>query len=642
MVIAKKSPVEGFHSWIGVLVEPSKPIESDGKLPNYHLEVDHVFGYNEKEVYYLNEKEIIYSTGSVGVIQSIETRSQKYLLGHTNDVTSLALNKEKTLAATGQVGAEVLVIVWDLKTLTAKTTIKVGKYQGIASLSFSPDSSKLVGVCTDVHKTLFIWDLKKDGKDPLTSQFSFPIEHVHFNQDKNHLVIYGEKNISFLNVSKDAQNPNSLPQVNKKTGLMGSLSKQPSIQSVLSINQDFTVFGTADGRLLLFNGVNIVKELHVPSPTTKPSPIKALVKYQNDSAFIVVSDNKVLLYQLGKDIAVDDVKATEIYQIESPTPIIPISFDINGDNLVLGTTSSDIYMVDLKDQKSQQFLSRAHDDEVVSCWALGTADNTFVTGSTDKSVQVWSVSQKKQLLELQYKSAVTCVTASNSKGSPSQLLAIGLQDGTLIFYDLTTNKEIQQVNVDTVALRLVRFSPCDKYLSVCLTNGNIQNYLVEPNNIGLRLQSTCKGSSAHIAFLDYSADSKTLQTNSGAYEILYWDVQSGDQIKSASQVKDYVWFTWTCLLGYYVKGIWSKGQDGSDINCLSRSSNTTPQLLATGDDSNNVNLFKFPASHDHSQKKVYSGYHASHVLSCTFSQDSKYLISCGGDKSIFIWKVIQD
>merc|ERR1719478_12419 len=85
-----------------------------------------------------------------------------------------------------------------------------------------------------------------------------------------------------------------------------------------------------------------------------------------------------------------------------------------------------------------------------------------------------------------------------------------------------------------------------------------------------------------------------LQSNCGAYELLFWDMSNGEQEPSASKVRNVDWHTWTCTLGWPVQGIWPEEADGTDINSCVKSHNG--RLLATGDDFGAVKLFRYPAN----------------------------------------------
>lgn len=116
---------------------------------------------------------------------------------------------------------------------------------------------------------------------------------------------------------------------------------------------------------------------------------------------------------------------------------------------------------------------------------------------------------------------------------------------------------------------------------------------------GMKLIATCKGHSSFISHLDWSSCSSFIQTNSGDYELLYWDARNGKQITSASSMKDTQWATQCCILGWGVQGIWEKGMDGTDVNWVDR--NPAASCLASGDDNLNVRLHSYPAAKENVQ-----------------------------------------
>ncbi|MED6272150.1 Echinoderm microtubule-associated protein-like 4, partial [Characodon lateralis] len=148
------------------------------------------------------------------------------------------------------------------------------------------------------------------------------------------------------------------------------------------------------------------------------------------------------------------------------------------------------------------------------------------------------------------------------------------------------------------------------------------------------------GHSSYITHLDWSPDNKFIMSNSGDYEILYWDIQNSCQlIRNRSECKDINWATYTCVLGYHVFGVWPEGSDGTDINALMRSHNR--RVIALADDFCKVHLFAYPCSRFKAPSHKYSA-HSSHVTNVSFLYSDSHLISTGGkDTSIMQWRLVK-
>jgi len=145
-----------------------------------------------------------------------------------------------------------------------------------------------------------------------------------------------------------------------------------------------------------------------------------------------------------------------------------------------------------------------------------------------------------------------------------------------------------------------------------------------------------KGHSTFVTHMDFSEDGRVLQSNDAAREILYWDVRKGRQLANSFDLRDTSWHTWSCVFGWSVQGIWEENT-GGEQNVLSVARSNNGHVVATGDDNNMINLFRYPALKGVSCKAF--GGHMSPVVSLIFSNDDTKLFSSGGtDCSVFQWK----
>ena len=188
----------------------------------------------------------------------------------------------------------------------------------------------------------------------------------------------------------------------------------------------------------------------------------------------------------------------------------------------------------------------------------------------------------------------------------------------------------------------IKFSQDGRFLACGSRDNFIHVYHCENK---FRRIGICRGHSSFITHLDFSANGEMIQSNDGAYELLFWQIEPIErngkstykvqQYTSSFAARDVTWDDWTCVLGWPVQGIWPKFSDGTDVNsahCCNQK-----KYLVTGDDYFKVTLFKYPCMPG-AKRKEYSG-HCSHVMNVRFMRDDSRVVSAGGnDCSVFVWK----
>jgi WD40 repeat protein len=90
---------------------------TDKTAPVSHLRLEWVYGYRghqcRNNLFYTATEEIVYFVAGVGVIYNIREHGQRFFLGHNDDIICLALHPDRRLVATGQVGNDPYICVWD-------------------------------------------------------------------------------------------------------------------------------------------------------------------------------------------------------------------------------------------------------------------------------------------------------------------------------------------------------------------------------------------------------------------------------------------------------------------------------------------------------------------------------------------------
>jgi WD40 repeat protein len=160
---------------------------------------------------------------------------------------------------------------------------------------------------------------------------------------------------------------------------------------------------------------------------------------------------------------------------------------------------------------------------------------------------------------------------------------------------------------------------------------------------------------------------------------------------TAKSLRDEKWATWTCPLGWPVRGIWPISSDGTEINTVDRSNDYVKvtralksegndkgnsnnkvtgggnpskgvsssgggsgadfkQYLVVGDDFGKIKIYNYPCAMDGGSNNsganssdhcsIMGSGHSAHVTNVKFSNDNKKIVSCGGsDRTVILWDV---
>ena len=140
-------------AWQSTAFPPSgwvDPGEAGRTVPSTELELEFVFGYSGSRArgnLSCNASgEIIFPASHIAVVFNIETRTQRFFLEHTDEVSAIAMHPDKVIVATGEHGPKGKVCVWDsqsMETLAVLPRSVPSSAQGdapslgISSLSFA-------------------------------------------------------------------------------------------------------------------------------------------------------------------------------------------------------------------------------------------------------------------------------------------------------------------------------------------------------------------------------------------------------------------------------------------------------------------------------------------------------------------------
>ncbi|XP_069624687.1 echinoderm microtubule-associated protein-like 4 isoform X2 [Ranitomeya imitator] len=614
------------------------------ELPPEKLKLEWVYGYRGRDcranVYLLPTGEIVYFIASVVVLFNYEERTQRHYLGHTDCVKCIALHPDKIRIATGQIAGvdkdgrplQPHVRVWDSVSLSTLQVIGLGTFErGVGCLDFSKaDSGVHLAVIDDSNEhMLTVWDWQKKSKVAEIKTTNEVVLAVEFHPtDANTIVTCGKSHIFFWTWSG-----NSLA---RKQGIFGKYEKPKFVQCLAFLPNGDVLAGDSGGVMLIWS--------KTPVESTAGKGVKGVyqiskqIKAHDGSVFTLCQmRNGMMLTGGGKDrkVILWDHNLNSEREIEVPDQYGTIRAVAEGklDQFLIGTSRNFILRGTFND--GFQVEVQGHTDEL---WGLATHPfkDLLLTCAQDKQVCLWnSVDHTLEWTRLLDEPG-HCADFHPS----GIVVAIGTHSGRWFVLDAET-RDLVSIHTDgNEQLSVMRYSIDGALLAVGSHDNFIYLYNVSENGRKYSRYGKCSGHSSYITHLDWSPDNKYIMSNSGDYEILYWDIPSGCKlIRNRSDCKDIDWATYTCVLGFHVFGVWPEGSDGTDINALVRSRNR--KVIALADDFCKVHLFQYPCSKPKAPSHKYSA-HSSHVTNVSFTHSDCHLISTGGkDMSIIQWRLIE-
>ncbi|ERE50387.1 echinoderm microtubule-associated protein-like 1-like protein [Cricetulus griseus] len=589
------------------------------------------YGYRGRDcranLYLLPTGEVVYFVASVAVLYSVEEQRQRHYLGHNDDIKCLAVHPDMVTIATGQVAGTTKegkplpphVRVWDSVSLSTLHVLGLGVFdRAVCCVAFSKSNggNLLCAVDESNDHVLSVWDWAKETKvvDSKCSNEAVLVATFH-PTDPSLLITCGKSHIYFWSLEGGS--------LSKRQGLFEKHEKPKYVLCVTFLEGGDVVTGDSGGNIYIWGkGGNRITQEVLGAHDGGVFGLCAL----RDGTLVSGGgrDRRVVLW--GSDYS-------KVQEVEVPEDFGPVRTvaEGRGDTLYVGTTRNSILLGSVHTGFS--LLVQGHVEEL---WGLATHPSRaqFVTCGQDKLVHLWNSETHQPLWSR------TIEDPARSAGfHPSgSVLAVGTVTGRWLLLDTDTHDLVAIHTDGNEQISVVSFSPDGAYLAVGSHDNLVYVYTVDQGGRKVSRLGKCSGHSSFITHLDWAQDSSCFVTNSGDYEILYWDAATCKQITSADTVRNVEWATATCVLGFGVFGIWPEGADGTDINAVARSHDG--KLLASADDFGKVHLFGYPCCQPRALSHKYGG-HSSHVTNVAFLWDDSMALTTGGkDTSVLQWRVV--
>ncbi|GAB0201996.1 echinoderm microtubule-associated protein-like 3 [Grus japonensis] len=614
------------------------------ELPPERLQLDWVYGYRGRDsrsnLHVLASGELVYFIACVVILLHVPRRRQRHYLRHSDCVRCLAVHPDRLRVATGQAAGvdkdgkplQPIVHIWDSATLLTLQQIGLGSFErGVGSLAFSTaDQGAYLCVVDDSNEHMMsVWDCARGTKQAEVKSTNESVLTVEFNpQDSSSIITSGKSHVYFWTWSGAT--------LTKKQGIFGKYKKPKFIQCFIFDAAGDVLTGDSEGNILTWT--RAAGDGRTPGKGGKETyQIGQQTRAHEGSIFALCRRRDgTVLSGGGKDRRVvcwsPDLALLQEAELPERFGAVRTIAEGPGDELLVGTTRNAL----LRGTLAAGFtpIVQGHTDEV---WGLATHPSCclFLTCGHDRQLCLWDGQEHALAWSLALEDTGLC--ADFHPGG--QVVAVGLLTGRWLVLDTTTQQPLAGGSDGNEQLSVVRFSPDGSFLAIGSHDNFIYIYSVTEGGRKYTRFGRCVGHSSFITHLDWSKDGRFVMSNSGDYEILYWDVAGGCKLlRNRFESRDREWASYTCVLGFHVFGVWPDGSDGTDINSLCRSHHE--RVVAVADDFCKVHLFQYPCARPKAPSHVYGG-HGSHVTNVRFTHDDGHLVSLGGkDTSVFQWRVL--
>ncbi|XP_011939019.1 PREDICTED: echinoderm microtubule-associated protein-like 5 isoform X7 [Cercocebus atys] len=472
--------------------------------PSCHLRLEWVYGYRghqcRNNLYYTAAKEIVYFVAGVGVVYSPREHRQKFYRGHSDDIISLALHPERVLVATGQVGKEPYICIWDSYTVQTISVLKDVHTHGIACLAFDLDGQRLVSVGLDSKNAVCVWDWKRGKMLSMAPGHTDRIFDISWDlYQPNKLVSCGVKHIKFWSLCGNALTP--------KRGVFGKTGDLQTILCLACARDELTYSGALNGDIYVWKGINLIRTIQ----GAHAAGIFSMNACEEGFA-TGGRDGCIRLWDLTfKPITVIDLRETD----QGYKGLSVRSVCWRGDHILVGTQDSEIFEIVVQERNKPFLIMQGHCEGELWALAVHPTKPLAVTGSDDRSVRIWSLVDHALIARCNMEEPIRCA-AVNADGIH---LALGMKDGSFTVLRVRDMTEVVHIKDRKEAIHELKYSPDGTYLAVGCNDSSVDIYGVAQR---YKKVGECLGSLSFITHLDWSSDSRYLQTNDGNGKRLFY------------------------------------------------------------------------------------------------------------------------
>ncbi|XP_018350730.1 PREDICTED: cilia- and flagella-associated protein 52 isoform X2 [Trachymyrmex septentrionalis] len=611
------------------------------------------------------------------VIRNIETNEQRFLSGHTNNVSTLCISPCGEYVASGQnnhLGFKAMVIVWNYKEGTMKGSYETHKV-GIVDLCFTCNSDFLVSLGGRDDGNIIIWDVQKNSlicgsfASNDTSGNAYNVTRMHLHGEC--FVSAGDRTLKIWWIQAEKRRVHNLDvEVGKLKRLINCV--------VVDEKDEIIYCGTSSGDIIKAR-LNLSDEfLQRGEPAYLPVMIGCYSKITRDPrkmkmgegdlyaggvrSLLILKDGK-LVVGTGDGtielIQIINIKESRTHKQPSKFPNTPQILTHQKENVcsavtsmvlhlnefvLIGTSWCEIYQIKLSNFADMRLLVTCHTSCIYSIAFPRNHSEVFATGSKN-DVRLWLLEKQKETVRV---TVANFICSSLQFARDDQMLLSAWNDGIIRAFSSHNGDLFFSIhNAHTKAVSTIAITSDDTTLISGGCDGQVRIW-----DIKTGVQQLIKILKEHrgpITSLHISSNNENLISSSTDGTCVVWDITrytrkyiiigntmfmmaqftpDGIQILTCGTDRKIAY--WETLDGSVVREI--EGSSAGTMNCVDISSDG--QSFVTGSNDCTIKIWKY----DSADLTHIGTSHAAIITACKFSTDGKHIVTASADGTIIIWK----
>eukprot|EP00826_Nyctotherus_ovalis_P040187 TRINITY_DN3928_c0_g1_i1.p1 TRINITY_DN3928_c0_g1~~TRINITY_DN3928_c0_g1_i1.p1 ORF type:complete len:645 (-),score=143.95 TRINITY_DN3928_c0_g1_i1:148-2082(-) len=633
------------------LIEPENHPPADREEPQQNYVLEYVYGYkmdhSSMNCLYLASGKVVFYAAALGIVMDPAENTQSFFGGqskpgpqHNNRITCMAVDQDKKLVATGQLGRYPTVYIWDPETLSLKTSSsKIGlgekKYfpQSISALAFSADGKYIaVADTSEEHKVYTFTVDEHEEKYSGPSQVGH-VKAIAWSRSKDDYLFctVGKKSVKFWYPLDETKTPLlcKLPSMGMTTDFF----------CVVFDNSGVCYTGGANGYIYTWDSSG-----STPSQVQAHQGVVYALNYIPETNQLISggADEKACIYSLP------DLRVVNEFSFHAA--VISVDYQREPERLLAGLADGQIVQIEVDQENYYQLLMEGHSDGYLT--ALDVVEDNVITAGEDNKIIVWSYNDHSAFITTAIdKNADKVTNTGNQSKYPDNQrcklltvnrvnnhIALAISNGSIQVREgcyTPENLVFKGMVAEGKQITALKYSFDGEKLAVAINDGNI--HLFDCSTEGeYNLIGVMGGGEGYIVDMDWSTDGGCMRGMTNQFHVYFFDPIGVRLVDiSPDWTKSLEWVTNSVKLTWSTEGIYPKGCDGEHIRTVTTTNKK--DLIVTGDAYNSINLYRNPCRPG-TKSKVLKG-HASTIDCIGFSPDDTRMFSVAGkDRCLMQWK----